>query len=128
MIFKAMTDEWPSGLAHLVVKALNQKYRPKDTISRVELRVMLNKVSLSNKAHPSKLFEQLSKIENRFNDPRNKIKIDPEELVACAVSAAPEKYQPVIAVQSQLKGDQLTLEDVETAMLNYWRVHEQEQR
>jgi hypothetical protein len=60
MIFKSMTDEWPTGLAYLVIKkALNDKYRPKDTISRVELRSMLNRVSMSNKTHPSKLSEQL---------------------------------------------------------------------
>jgi hypothetical protein len=122
MIFKAMTAEWPSGKAHLVIKALNEKYRPKDTISRVELRGMLNKVSMNQKEHPSKLFEELHRIENRFNDPNNRIKIDPEDLIACAIAAAPDKYQSVIAVQSEMKGDLLTLEDVEMAMLNYWRI------
>jgi hypothetical protein len=121
MIFKAMTAEWPTGKAHLVVKALNEKYSPKDTISRVELCNMLNEVEMTEKAHPSKLFEQMHRIENRFNYPNNRIKIDPEDLIACAIAAAPDKYQLVIAVQSKMKGDTLALEDVETAMLNYWR-------
>jgi hypothetical protein len=100
MIFKAMTTEWPTGLAHLVVKALNDKYRPKETISRVELRNILNEVKMTNtKAHPSKLFEQLHRIKNRSNDPKNRVKIDPEDLIACAIAAAPDQYQVVIAVQ-----------------------------
>jgi hypothetical protein len=111
-----------------VVKALNEKYRPKDTISRVELRSMLNRVTMSNKAHPSKMFEELRRIENRFNDPSNRIQVDPEDLIACAIAAAPDKYQPMIAVKSGNKGDQLTLEDIENSNGEVLENYEQGQR
>ncbi len=38
LVYKAMTPEWPGGLAYLVVEALNKKYRPQGTITRVKLR------------------------------------------------------------------------------------------
>ena len=37
LVYKAMSTDWPSGLAHLVVAALFKKYQPQDTITRVEL-------------------------------------------------------------------------------------------
>ena len=58
LLFKAQTTAWPNGLAHLVVKELFKKFRPRDTISRVELRSQLNAVSMDKKDNPSTLFEQ----------------------------------------------------------------------
>lgn len=43
LVYEAVTDEWPSGLAHRIVAALKQKYQPQDTMTRVELRQRLNK-------------------------------------------------------------------------------------
>lgn len=61
---KSCTEEWPGGLAYLIVKAHFKKYRPQDTITRVELRSMLNKVTMKTNDCPDKLFEQLSYIKN----------------------------------------------------------------
>ena len=30
LVYKAMTPEWPGGLAYLVMEALNKKYHPQD--------------------------------------------------------------------------------------------------
>ena len=65
LVYKSMTKDWPSGLAHMVVKALFEKYRPQDTATRVELCQMLNKVSMKRHEDPAVLFESISKIENR---------------------------------------------------------------
>jgi hypothetical protein len=64
LVWKAMTSDWPSGLAHLIVSALFKKYQPQDTITRVELRQMLNGVKMKKGEDPATLFEQLSSIEN----------------------------------------------------------------
>ena len=66
MIYKAITSNWPSGLVHLVVKALFQKYKPTDMISRVEMRLRLNKVSMKKSEDPITLFEEISAIQNMF--------------------------------------------------------------
>ena len=71
--YKAMTPEWPGGLAYLVMEALNKKYRPQDTITRVELRQKLNKVAMKKNQDPATLFEQVSSIENQYNAPGVKI-------------------------------------------------------
>ena len=80
LVYKAMTPEWPGGLAYLVMEALNKKYRPQDTITRVELRQKLNKVAMKKNQDPATLFEQVSSIENQYNAPG--VKIDEGDLIA----------------------------------------------
>ena len=45
-------DEWPQGLAHLVMKELDKTHAPKDTITRVELKKRLNKVQMKRDDNP----------------------------------------------------------------------------
>ena len=73
LVYKAMTPDWPGGLTYLVTEALNKKYRPQDTITRVELRQKLNKVAMKKNQDPATLFEQVSSIENQYNAPGVKI-------------------------------------------------------
>jgi hypothetical protein len=49
IVYEATPDNFKVGLAHLVIKGLFKKYRPQDTISRVELRMMLNAIKMKNK-------------------------------------------------------------------------------
>jgi hypothetical protein len=42
IVYTAQSADWPKGLAHLVVKFLFKKYKPADTMSRVELQQKLN--------------------------------------------------------------------------------------
>jgi hypothetical protein len=64
LVHKAQTEEWPGGLAYLVVAALKAKYMPDDVITKVELRKMLAKVKMKKDNEPSILFKQLSAIES----------------------------------------------------------------
>jgi hypothetical protein len=57
LVWKAMSSDWPGGLAHLVVTSLFKKYQPQDTITRVELRQMLNGVKMKKGENPVTLFE-----------------------------------------------------------------------
>jgi hypothetical protein len=90
LIYKTMSSDWPAGLAHEVVVQLFNKYSPDDRISRVELRTMLNGVSIKEAEDPSILFEQVSAIQNRYDTDTHKI--EEEELIAVVMGAAPEKY------------------------------------
>jgi hypothetical protein len=36
LVYKAQTEEWPGGLAYLVVAVLKAKYMPGDVITKVE--------------------------------------------------------------------------------------------
>ena len=94
VIFTAQTSSWPSGLAYLVVMALFNKFRPKDTISRVELRMQLAQLKMKPTDKPSVIFEGISTIKNQFyrtiTDDGKKKTIDDEEYLAAAMAAAPE--------------------------------------
>jgi hypothetical protein len=119
MIYKAVTTEYPGGLAHLVVQALFKKYEPDDKITRVEMREQLTKVSMKAHQDPTTLFEQISAIQNRYNNASRKI--DEEDLIAVILKAAPKDYQAVLTVEQRVKGDNLVLADLESAMHQHWR-------
>jgi hypothetical protein len=56
MIYKAMSKDWSAGLAYQVVELLFKKFSPYCRISRVELRTMLNSVTMKVNVNPSILF------------------------------------------------------------------------
>ena len=119
MIYRARTKEWPRGLAKLVVEALMKKYRPIDTISRVELRQKLNKVTMKKGADPATLFAQLNVIENQYTAQDRTI--DEGDLIAVVLDAAPEEYQAVLTAEQRARGDNLKLTDLEIVMNQHWR-------
>ena len=55
-VFRACTNEYPEGLAYLVVQGLMKKYRLNDTISKVELRHCMNNFRMNSGADPAVLF------------------------------------------------------------------------
>jgi hypothetical protein len=57
-----VTKDWPGGLAYLVVQGFMKKYRPVDTISKVEIQQQLNRITMKRGLDPALLFEQLSTI------------------------------------------------------------------
>ena len=121
MIYKSQTPEYPNGLAWMVVKSLHEKYRPKDRISRVEMRRDLAAVKLGKKEDPARLFEELHRLQNMYMDKDAGIEISQDDLIAQAFSAAPEQYQAVMIGEQRFKGDQLTLDDLEQVMDQHWR-------
>jgi hypothetical protein len=65
MIYESMSNDWPAGLTYVAVVQVFTEYSPDDRISRVELRTMLNGVSMRDAEDPSILvFEHVSVIRN----------------------------------------------------------------
>ena len=62
-IYEAQTSDYPDGLAYLVIDQLLAKYKPTDTISRVELCQKLNKIKMKNIDNLKKLFKQISAVQ-----------------------------------------------------------------
>jgi hypothetical protein len=79
-------NDWPVGLAHLIVAAMLQRYMSQDTVTRVELRQMLNKVSMTPNNDPRVIFEQISTIKKRYKMVTQRIEI--EDLIAVVLDAA----------------------------------------
>jgi hypothetical protein len=83
-------DEWPSGLAHLVVAALFRRFLPQDTMTRVQLRTKPGKVSMKIKDNPATIFEQLSMIKSQYNMPGQRID-EADSMAAVVINAAPKE-------------------------------------
>jgi len=118
-VLEAKTNEWPNGLAHLVVAALFKKYQPQDTITRVELRQRLNQVRMKKGQDPVTLFDQISSIKNMYNTSTKQI--DQEDLIAVVLDAAPIEYQALLTAEQRMKGATVTLSDLQVVMNQYWR-------
>jgi hypothetical protein len=102
-----------------IVVQLFNKYSPTDRISRVELRSMLNGVSMKDAEDPSTLFEQVSVIQNNCYD-TDAHHIEEEVLITVIMGVAPEKYLSVITCKQRAKGDQMSLQDLEIVMYQLW--------
>ena len=119
LMLKAESKEWPSGRAHLVVDALFMKYRPVDTISRVEMRTRLNNVSMKSNQDPKILFDQLASIENAYNTTTRQI--DQDDLIAVVLEKAPKDYKSILTAEQRQQGSSLKLSDLESAMNDLYR-------
>jgi hypothetical protein len=103
----------------VVVPGLLKKYRPLDIVSLVELRQQMNKVSMKKGADPSTLFEQLSAIENQFSLPGTPM--DESHMIAGILDPATDEYQAVISSEKRIRGDTMTLMDLEKVMSEHHR-------
>jgi hypothetical protein len=118
LVYKASTTDWPSGLVTVVVQGLLKKYRPLDIESLMELRQQMNKVAMMKGADLLTLFEQLSAIENRFSVPGTPM--DKSHMIAAVLDAATDEYQVVILTERRIKGNKLTVIDLEVAMSEHY--------
>ena len=100
-INEAMTTDYPDGLAYLVVRQLLDKYKPQNTISRMELRHQLNQITMKPNKDPKRLFEKIRTIKNIYNGLN--CKIDEEDLIALVLNVAPEKYKAVLTNEQRLR-------------------------
>ena len=116
ILVASQTTDWPSGLAWRVVQALHRRFKPTDIISKIELRRMLNQISMSRKEDPVMIFEQLSKIENQFSTTINKA-----DAIAIVMDAAPDEYQAILNTEQRAKGDEITFQDLAETMDQQWK-------
>ena len=114
LVHRAATSDWPGGLAWKIVVGLFKRYRPKDNITHVELRIKLNQVSMQDSDEPDKLFEQLNAIQEAYESSGKQV--DVHDLQAIVFTVAPKQYQPVLSAVQLEKGNALSLDDLETAM------------
>jgi len=120
LIMETQTDEWPDRLAYNVVKQLEYRYRPSDTMALVDERIALNKISMKKKEDPKKLFERIKEVETRYNTKTRKIK--EEDKMAVVLSEAPAAYQAVLTAEQRAKGTALTMDDLQEAMGQHYRM------
>ncbi len=90
VIIQAISDEWPSGKASVVVTLLMKKCKPQDAMTRVELRQAMNKIKMKSNKDPATLFEQISAAENRHESASaaGLTKVELEDVIAVILDAA----------------------------------------
>ena len=119
IITRTISEDWPTGQGHMVIKALMKRYRPIDTISKVEMRQKLNKITMKKGSNPTLLFEDLSGIEEKYMILGQKI--DESDLIAIVLDVATDDYQVVLTTEQRRRGRELTLSDLEDAMYQHYR-------
>jgi hypothetical protein len=87
VIKAAKTMKFSNGLAFMVMNALKKKYKPQDTITKVELRQELMRIKMNGKEDPSILFEQLAKVKARCAS----AKLDEKEMIVVVIEKAPQE-------------------------------------
>jgi hypothetical protein len=97
ILYAACTENWPDGEAHLVVRELYKRYRPLDTVSKVEMRQHLSRVKMKKGTNPSALFETLTWIQNQFLGPG--VRLPKDEIIAIILDVASEEYRPILSVE-----------------------------
>jgi gag-polypeptide of LTR copia-type len=119
IIYTACTEGWPEGEAYLVVKELMKRFRPLDSISKVEMRLQLSKIKMRKGMDPSILFTTLTSIQNQYLGPGKHL--PQEELISIILSVATEEYRHVLSIERKIPGDSLTVEHLESAMTEEYR-------
>ena len=115
LVYKASNVDWPSGLTKLVVQGLLQKYRPLDSVSKVEMYIRMSQVNMKKGADPSTLFDQIHAIDNQFV-------VDQSNLIAAVMHAATEDYHSIISTERRIRGEgKMTLAHLEEAMRDHYR-------
>jgi hypothetical protein len=89
IIYAACKENWLDGEAYLVVRELYKRYRPLDTVSKVNMRQDLSRVKMKKDINPSELFETPTSIQNQFLGPGKRLPKD--EIISIILDVATEE-------------------------------------
>eukprot|EP00957_Ditylum_brightwellii_P066161 5020720-Ditylum_brightwellii.AAC.1 len=92
-----MTTDWPSGLVQKIVVVLHEKFAPQDMVAKIKLRRALNSVFMKKKDDQGILFEQISRLQNRYNTASFQVSM--EEQIATVLDKAPTEYSTVLTCE-----------------------------
>ena len=118
-IDKGTTVDWEDGHAGLITKALLARYAPVDMMAKIEFKDVVNEVTMSASKPPSELFARLLAVEIKYKET-----IDIDRKVARVLAVAPASYKSILASEISSKGASLTIDDLEKAMMVFFRANE----
>jgi len=123
-IEKAKTTEYPNGLAHLLLKRLDQKFMPKGGFTMSGLRDQLRKLKFKDKDDPNEFFEKIAGIKNLSMQLDQTDSISKDELVSHMITATPGKYMSCIKKVIYLfNGENITVGHLEKEILEWYDLH-----
>ena len=119
MITSTETTVYKGGIAKDTVKKLFCKCRPNDIISSVEAEAELSELKFKEGKNPERFFEKLAILKTKYQGCK---KFEEEELSPIALACSPTKYKSVLTAESRIKGTNLSLEDIQEAMVKQHRM------
>ena len=115
MLMRAQTEDWPSGLASMVVKKLYDKFESQDNVSLIDMNHLKQQTGLKTpESNPQTMFEQIAALENQFKTP-----MSDSEKIAIAIEKLPAEYQPVLIAEMRKEGSMLTATHIENTAFQY---------
>ena len=108
LIEQSKTNEYPGGIAYVVVDRLKRKFRPTDRISAVEAEKELMQLKMKD---PDEYFDKLATLKNKYKT--NSKTFDNDKMIAATIAKAPKKYGSVCTSVIHEKGAGLKLEDIQ---------------
>jgi hypothetical protein len=126
MVFAVATEGWQEGEAYLVVNKLMKKYRPLETVLKNEMGQKLSRIKMKKRMDPSPLFERLTSIQNQYLGSGKRL--DKDQLIAIILDIHTEEYHAILTIERKIKGDFLTVEDLERLMTEEYRQNTRNQQ
>ena len=111
-ISDAKTNNYPDGLAHLIVKGLLERYRPTGRISKLEALSELEHITMENNDEPDDLFNKIASVKQQYRNSG----IDDTIYMNYAINKVPSMYRAEIAQEMVTKGNNMTMSDMQTFM------------
>ena len=96
-MLKLKANKLPEELACLIMKELEDKCKPVNTITLVGKRNSINQVIIKSSEEPKKSFERLKAVKTRFNISNHKT--SGKYLMVVVLSKSMEKYQAVLTAE-----------------------------
>ena len=117
---KFVNLDWPTDLAWDVMKQLQTKYKPEDTISAVEFISRLKRLKIKESDHSDLLFDELAEIYITYGYQLDSTRQHSEIMVK-----SPKKYMDTLAYMKSLMiitKEALTLDHLQHALNKFWRI------
>lgn len=118
-LYEAKTEEWPTGLAYMVIKELKETHAPDDIIMNLDCDLEMKKFKMKTTNSPTLLFKALSWFNNKYQESFEKW--ENKDYIRLVMKRAPKIYKLVIASEASRKGEKLTYKDVKRAMNMLYR-------
>jgi len=113
-------EGYPEGLAHLLIKRLDQKFMLKGGFKMSGLRDHLRNLKFKDRDNPND-FENVMGIKNLSKKLNEMDSISKDELVSHVISAAPKIIWPASRIIDS-KGDAITVDDLEDEIFEWYEL------
>jgi len=100
------------------VAALYKKFVPQDLVFKIKLRQELNTIKMNQEDDSSKLFELISRMENKYNTATYQLPL--EDKIAAILENAPVEYSIILTCEQLTKVSGLQVSDIQEEITQFY--------